>query len=154
MPIDNAGKAHNRARAARIMSEIEEIRRKKLDEMMARSARGPSGNGYPDAPVKVEDSGFEEFIGRYDSVVIDCWAPWCGPCRMLSPTIDALARSLKGKVVFGKLNTDENYETASRYRITGIPTLLYFKGGQLVDRTVGALSRGEIEQQLEHLQSR
>ena len=136
------------------MSEIEEIRQKKLAEMMARSTRESPGYGYPDAPVKVTDSDFEKFVAGYDSVVIDCWAPWCGPCRMLSPAIDALAKNLKGKVVFGKLNTDENFETAGKYRISSIPTLLYFKDGQLVNRTIGVLPRGEIEQQVERLQSR
>ena len=135
------------------MSEIEEIRQKKIAEMMAHSGRRPSGSGFPEAPVKVTDSDFERLIGEYDNVVIDCWAPWCGPCRMLSPTIDALAKSFKGTVVFGKLNTDENFETASKFRITSIPTLLYFKGGQLVNRTIGVLPRSEIEQQLKRLQS-
>lgn len=136
------------------MSEIEEIRRKKLAEMMARSATNSPGNGYPDAPVKLTDSDFEKFVGKYDYVVVDCWAPWCGPCRTLSPTIDSMAKNLKGKVVFGKLNTDENFETASKFGIMSIPTLLYFKNGELVHKTVGALPRNAIEEQLRSLQSR
>ena len=135
------------------MSEIEKIRQKKLAELMARSAKTQPEDGHPDAPVELTDSQFEEFIRRYDNVVVDCWAPWCGPCRMLSPTIDAMALSLKGRVVFGKLNTDENYETAGKFGISSIPTLLYFKKGQLAGRTVGALPRSEIEKQLEYLES-
>ncbi|UCE45703.1 MAG: thioredoxin [Methanobacteriota archaeon] len=135
------------------MSEIEKIRQKKLAELMARSTKTQPEDGHPDSPVELTDSHFEEFIRRYDNVVVDCWAPWCGPCRMLSPTIEAMAMSFKGRVVFGKLNTDENYETTGRFGISSIPTLLYFKKGELAGRTVGALPRSEIEKQLEYLES-
>ena len=133
-------------------SEVEEIRRKKLDEMKTRVMQG--GNGFPDSPVVVMDAGFEEFIRKHDAVVVECWAPWCAPCRMLSPTIDAMARDYKGKVVFGKLNTDENFETASKFGIMSIPTLLYFRKGELVQKTVGVLSRPMIDEQLRALDSR
>ena len=136
------------------MTEIEEIRERKMAEMMAHSRQEHQGNGFPDAPVKLTDSELQSFVSKYDNVVVDCWAPWCGPCRMLSPTIDSMAKSLKGQVVFGKLNTDENFETASRLGITSIPTLLYFKKGQLVNKTIGALPRSAIEEQLRHMQSR
>jgi len=130
-------------------SELEEIREKKKAEMMKTMSTGQSGgNGYPEAPVTVTDSSFEEFVKKYSNVVVDCWAPWCGPCRMLSPTIEALSKDLKGKVVFGKLNTDENIGTASKFRIMSIPTILFFKNGKLVDKTVGALPRQMIEAQI------
>ena len=130
-------------------SELEEIRKKKKVEMMKAMSTGqPGGNGYPEAPVTVTDSSFEEFVKKYPNVVVDCWAPWCGPCRMLSPTIEALSKDLKGEVVFGKLNTDENIGTAGKFRIMSIPTMLFFKNGKLVDKTVGALPRQMIEAQV------
>jgi thioredoxin 1 len=130
-------------------SELEEIREKKKVEMMKAMSTGqPGGNGYPEAPVTVTDSSFEEFVKKYPNVVVDCWAPWCGPCRMLSPTIEALSKDLKGKVVFGKLNTDENLGTAGKFRIMSIPTMLFFKNGKFVDKTVGALPRQMIEAQI------
>lgn len=130
-------------------SELDEIRQKKLKEMMKMIEETKTGgNGFPDAPVIVTDSNFEATLRKYPNVVVDCWAAWCGPCRMLSPTIDAMAKDYKGKVVFAKLNTDENFETASRFRIMSIPTLLYFKDGKLVDKTVGALPRQMLDAQM------
>ena len=127
-------------------SEVEEIKKRKMEEMM--KGAGAGGSGSPDAPIVVTDSSFEEFVKKYPKVVVDCWAPWCGPCRMLSPTIDTLAKDLRGKVVFAKLNTDENFNVAGKYRIMSIPTLLFFKNGQLVDRMVGAAPRAVVEQNL------
>jgi len=127
-------------------SEVEEIKKRKMEEMM--KGAGAGGNGSPDSPIVVTDSSFEEFVKKYPKVVVDCWAPWCGPCRMLSPTIDTLAKDLRGKVVFAKLNTDENFNVAGKYRIMSIPTLLFFKNGQLVDRMVGAAPRAVVEQNL------
>ena len=130
-------------------SEIDEIRQKKMAAMMQNAAASKSGgNGGPEAPVPVSDSDFEEFIKKYPKVVVDCWAPWCGPCRMLSPTIDSLAKDHRGKVVYGKLNTDENFATAGKYKIMSIPTLLFFKNGQLVDKMIGAAPRAIVEQNI------
>jgi len=136
------------------MSELDEIRQRKLQEMMKLANSGQSGGfPYPDSPVVVTDSDFEDTVKKYPMVVVDCWAPWCGPCRMLSPTVDAMAKDLKGKVVFAKLNTDENVDTAGKFRIMSIPTLLYFKDGKLVDKSVGALPRPMLESQVKkHLQ--
>jgi thioredoxin 1 len=99
-------------------------------------------------PIKVTDENFEEVISKYDLVVIDCWAPWCMPCRMISPIIDELAKDYAGKVVFGKLNTDENKETVMKFGIMSIPTLLIFKKGKLVDKIIGAVPRQFIEAKL------
>ncbi len=136
------------------MSELDEIRQRKMQEMMKVAGSTPSGgNGYPDSPVVVTDSDFEATVNKYPLVVVDCWAPWCGPFRMLGPTVDAIAKDYKGKDVFAKLNTDECIETASKFRIMSIPTLLYFKGGKLVDKSVGALPRPMLESQVKkHLQ--
>ena len=130
-------------------SEIEEIKQKKMAELMRNAAAGkPGGNGWPEAPVPVSDSDFDEFIEKYPKVVVDCWAPWCGPCRMLSPTIDSMAKDHKGKVVYAKLNTDDNFGTAGKYKIMSIPTLLFFKDGELVDKMIGAAPRAIVEQNL------
>jgi thioredoxin 1 len=128
-------------------SEIEEIRQRKIAELV-NSASQAGGNALLDAPVTVTDTNFEEVIKKHQTVVVDCWAPWCGPCRMLSPTIEAMAKDYKGKAVFAKLNTDENIGVASKYRIMSIPTLLYFRDGKLVDKTVGALPRPMLDTQM------
>lgn len=101
-----------------------------------------------DKPVEVTDESLSGLVTSNPLVVVDCWAPWCGPCRMIAPVIEELARDYAGKVVFSKLNVDENRVTASQYHIMGIPALLIFKDGRLVDRAVGALPRQAIEAKL------
>lgn len=129
--------------------EVEEIRRRKMSEMMQRAEASRSGdNGWPDVPVAVTDADFDEFVRKYPKVVVDCWAPWCGPCRMLSPTIDAIAKEMKGKVAFAKVNTDENFGVASKFKVMSIPTLLFFKDGKLVDKAIGAAPKGMVENQI------
>jgi len=129
-------------------SEIEEIRQKKLQEMLRSVGSAVTGNGWPEVPVQVADDTFESFIKKYPKVVVDCWAPWCGPCRILSPTIDVLAKEMKGKVAFAKLNTDDNYGTAGKFKIMSIPTLLFFKDGQLVNKMIGAAPKTMVEQEI------
>ena len=101
-----------------------------------------------DSPITVDDSSFENFIKQHSIVLVDCWAPWCGPCRLVSPIIDGLAKEYNGKVAFGKLNTDENPSTAGRFDIMAIPTLLIFKNGKQVDQIVGAVPKARIEDML------
>jgi thioredoxin 1 len=130
-------------------NEVEEIKQRKLNEMMQRAGSGQSGgNGWPEAPVQVSDANFESFVNKYPKVVVDCWAPWCGPCRMLSPTIDAIAKDMNGSVAFAKLNTDDNYGTAGKFKIMSIPTLLFFKDGKLVNKMVGAGPRPVVDQEI------
>jgi thioredoxin 1 len=115
--------------------ELEAIRAKLRAELAGaqRPAAAPL-----DHPVEVTDAEFVEFVRKHDVVVVDAWAPWCGPCRIVGPIVDALAREMAGKVVFGKLNADENPAVMDAFGIQGIPTLLVFRGGKLVDRIVGA----------------
>ena len=81
---------------------------------------------------------------QYPIFILDCWAEWCGPCRTIGPIIEQLAAEMKGKVVFGKLNVDENMQTANKYRISAIPTLMIFKNGKLIDQTSGRLPQAGI----------
>jgi thioredoxin 1 len=107
----------------------------------------PEGT-FPGGAMDVGDADFDTVINRFPLVVIDCWAPWCGPCKMISPVIDDLAVAHKEKIVFGKLNTDANQATAMKFGIMSIPTLMVFKDGKLVDQIVGALPKPVLEQKL------
>jgi thioredoxin 2 len=108
---------------------------------------GAGGDGHP---VEVTDATFQqEVLGAgAKPVLLDCWAPWCGPCRMLAPTLDQLAQESAGRYRIAKLNTDENPRTASQFRIDAIPTLLIFKNGQLMDRITGLAPKQAIAQKL------
>lgn len=106
---------------------------------------------YPEKPIEVTDENFNGLVKKYDVLVVDCWAEWCGPCRMLGPIIEQLSTEMHGKAVFGKLNVDSNNSTASDYEISAIPTLLVFKKGKLVDRIVGLAPKDMIEQKLEKI---
>ena len=89
--------------------------------------------------INISDTQFEEEVLRSETpVVVDFWAPWCAPCRMVAPAIENLSKELNGKVRFVKINVDDNPMQASKYGVQGIPTLLFFRGGELVDSAVGA----------------
>lgn len=126
--------------------ELEEIRQKKLKELTAH--KNEEKEQFPKSTIMVSDNTFQETIQRYHLVVVDCWAPWCSPCRMVGPIIDELARDYAGKIVFGKLSVDENQGTAMKYSIMSIPTLLIFKNGKLIDSVVGAMSKQMLEQRI------
>jgi thioredoxin 1 len=96
------------------------------------------------------DSDFDRDVLRSDvPVLVDFWAEWCGPCRMMAPTIDTVASEYQGKLKVGKLDVDSNGSTAMRYNIRGIPTLLLFKGGQVVEQRVGAIGKSDVQKMLE-----
>jgi len=129
------------------MDELERIRARKMHELLRRQNQA-AGRSMPDSPIQVTDSDFESLIQEYPLMVVDCWATWCGPCQMLAPVIDDLARDYAGKIVFGKLDVDENPRTAMNFRIMSVPTLLIIKDGKLVDQIIGAVPRDYIESKL------
>ncbi len=96
------------------------------------------------------DSAFDtEVLNSNVPVLVDFWAEWCGPCRQMTPTIDTIATEYEGKAKIGKLNVDENGQTAMRYNVRGIPTLLLFKGGKIVEQKVGAVGKSELQKMLD-----
>ena len=99
----------------------------------------------------VTNSNFSEILSADQPVLVDFWATWCGPCRMLSPTVDEVAEEYDGRVVVAKCNVDDSDEIAMQYRVRNIPTLIFFKGGQQVDKLVGLVSKKEITDILDKL---
>jgi len=97
---------------------------------------------------KITDESFELFISSNPAVVVDCYADWCGPCRMMNPVIDALSEEYNGKIVFGKLNVDENREISAKYSVMSIPTLLIFKDKTLMETVVGTVSKEQLKEKL------
>jgi thioredoxin 1 len=132
------------------MDDLEVIKKKKLEQLKKQyMTRGKTmEKKWPDTPIHLLDADIDETMKKYPTIVIDCWAPWCGPCRMIGPVIEELAREMKGKIVFGKLNVDENPQTSMKHKIMSIPTLLVFKNGALVDRFVGAMPKDMLIQKL------
>jgi len=92
-----------------------------------------------------------EVLGYNGIVMVDFWAIWCGPCRMIAPTVEELAKEYAGKIKVAKLNTDENQDIASRYKIMGIPTIMFFKDGERVDQIVGAVPKGQLKAKIDSL---
>ncbi|MEM3381163.1 MAG: thioredoxin [Candidatus Bathyarchaeia archaeon] len=118
--------------------ELEAIKAKKMERLLE-MARSPPG------PIKVSDMTFDETIRRNRLVVVDFWAEWCGPCMVLSPVIDQLAKEYAGRVLFAKLNIDENPAATAKFGVMSIPTLLIFKDSNIVDRIVGVAPKSRIE---------
>jgi thioredoxin 1 len=125
--------------------ELAALRARRLAELERLS------NTAQEAPVVLTDASFDAFVAQHHTVVVDCWAPWCPPCRAMSPIIDELAAKWAGKVTFGKLNTDENQETAARFAITSIPTLLIFRDGEFADQVVGLPPKAQLIRMLSPL---
>ena len=122
------------------MDELEQIRERKMRKMMNKMST-PS----IEKPIVVSDRNFDQTVKSYPLIVVDCWAAWCAPCRAIAPIVDEMAKEYTGKVVFGKLNIDENPETTQKYGVMAIPTLLIMKDGQEVDRIVGVLPKNQLE---------
>jgi thioredoxin 1 len=126
------------------MDELEELRLKRMRDLLAKAEPDASS-----VPVALTDATFDGFVKNNPLTVVDCWAEWCGPCRMIGPVVEQLAKNFAGKVMFGKLNVDQNPATAARFGIMSIPTLLIVKDGTLVDSIVGAVPRDHIVSKLQ-----
>jgi thioredoxin 1 len=125
---------------AQVLDELEQIREKRMRELKSQMSTPKI-----EKPIVVSDRNFDQTVKNYPLIVVDCWAAWCAPCRAIAPIVDELAKEYSGKVVFGKLNVDENPETAQRYGVMAIPTLLVMKEGKEVDRVVGVLPKNQLE---------
>ena len=103
-----------------------------------------------EAIVEVSDSNFESEVVNSDvPVLIDFWAPWCGPCRAIAPIVEEISSTYEGKIKVGKMNVDENQATTMKFGIRSIPTLIMFKDGEAIDQIIGAVPKGEIERVVE-----
>jgi thioredoxin 1 len=127
--------------------ELEAIKHKKLAELQKEAATKAMMSSITE-PIMLTDSNFASEVSKYPIMLIDFWAPWCGPCRMVSPMIEQLSREYSGKVAFGKVNVDENQRIAASFGIQSIPTLMIFKVGKAVEVIVGALPKAQIEMKL------
>jgi thioredoxin 1 len=126
------------------MDELERIKATKMQEMMERASRSKDSS-HERAPVELSDSDFDQTIRSKPLVVVDCWAAWCYPCRIIAPIVEELAAEYTSVAMFAKLNVDENPSTAMRYVIQSIPTILIIKNGVEVERIVGAVPKAQIE---------
>jgi len=100
----------------------------------------------------VTSDNFEETVLKAQNLVmVDFWATWCGPCKIVSPVVEELAKEYEGRVLFAKVNTDENPDLASRYNIRGIPTLMFFKDGKVADQIVGAVPKAQLKSKIDSL---
>ena len=101
--------------------------------------------------LEITDNNFKEILAKGTPVVIDFWAPWCGPCKMVGPIIDELAKEYEGRVIMGKCDVDENADLPAEFGIRNIPTVLFFKDGALVDKQVGAVAKPAFVEKVEKL---
>ena len=127
--------------------ELEAIKHKKLAELQKEVATKAMMSSITE-PIVLTDSNFASEVTKYPIMLVDFWAPWCGPCRMVSPIIEQLSREYSGRVAFGKVNIDENQRIAASFGIQSIPTIMIFKGGKAVDVVIGAMPKAQIEMKL------
>jgi thioredoxin 1 len=127
--------------------ELEAIKDKKLAELQKEAATKALMSSITE-PIVLTDSNFASEVAKYPVMLVDFWAPWCGPCRMVSPIIGQLSREYSGRVAFGKVNVDENQRIAASFGIQSIPSLMIFKGSKAVDVIIGAMPKAQIEMKL------
>ena len=132
-------------------NRVDEARLANSEAKCGRCGTKLSGGQHESKPVIITDQTFEREVlqARGRPVLVDCWAPWCAPCRTIGPILDQLAAESAGRYRIAKLNVDDNHQTAARFQIASIPTMLIFKDGQLIDRLIGAQPKEVIA---EHLQ--
>jgi thioredoxin 1 len=126
--------------------EVRRINEKKFQEMLREASGGQSGQyEQPAKPIDLSELNFQEAVESSPLVVVDFWAPWCGPCKMVSPVLEQLASEMAGQATFYRLNVDDNPTLSHQFGIQGIPTILIFKDGKPVDGLVGAAPKQMIE---------
>lgn len=127
-------------------TEMQSIREKKLVELMQRArAQLETVAKNEGRPIILTDASFSSEISKYPLMVVDFWAVWCPPCRMIAPIVEQLAKEYAGRVAFGKLNVDENPLTSGEFEVQSIPTLLIFRNGEAVDGIIGAVPKHQLE---------
>ena len=124
------------------MDELDEIKRRKLEEMMQQGNRGYAH------PLVLTDKDFNTKLTENNLIIVDFWAEWCMPCRMMAPVFERLAAKYAGKITFAKLNVDENMETARRFSVSSIPTLILFNNGKAVDHIIGYSDEENLDDRL------
>jgi len=123
-------------------NELEQIKQRKIQAMLNQAEQQKQLNTNP---LTITDDNFEKTLKTNPLIVVDFWAPWCGPCRMVGPIIEQLSAEYAGKVAFGKMNVDENQLVPSRFSVMSIPTIIVFSHGKAVERIVGAYPKAQIE---------
>ena len=144
--VDFEGALPEKVFLFKVKEALKEVTVEELHADQARpSAGGPALSG---KAVDLTDSDFSTEVAKYPFMLVDFWAPWCMPCRMVSPTVDELAKKYEGKVAFGRVNVDDNPETASRFGIQSIPTLMLFRRGKSIDQLIGAYPKNAIDSRI------
>ncbi|MEM1985203.1 MAG: thioredoxin [Nitrososphaeria archaeon] len=126
-------------------NEIEEILKKKYLDIIRKSTKEKDESNIV---YSLDSANFERFISENENVVVDFFAEWCGPCKMMKPIFEQLAREIPPSVKFAKLNVDQSPEVAERFFIMGVPTIIYFKSGKVVEKIVGAVSKDTLRQKI------
>ena len=127
---------------------IDQIREKMLRDMMTSNNSNADKAQVNTKPMELNDRTFTGEVAKHDLMVVDFWAPWCGPCQYVSPIVEELARDYAGKVAFGKLNVDDNPMVSTQFRVMSIPTIMFFKKGRLVDMQIGAVPKQFLDQKI------
>ncbi|MCL4307035.1 MAG: thioredoxin [Candidatus Thermoplasmatota archaeon] len=127
---------------------IDQIREKMLRDMMTSNTSNGDKVQVNTKPMELNDRTFTGEVAKHDLMVVDFWAPWCGPCQYVSPIVEELARDYAGKVAFGKLNVDDNPMVSTQFRVMSIPTIMFFKKGRLVDMQIGAVPKQFLDQKI------
>ena len=136
--------------------DLRNIMERKMNDLVKRNimynssgnSKGSKSREVLATPITLTDTNFMDVVNRHPLLVVDFWAAWCGPCRMVFPIIEQLASELAGKVVFGKLNVDENPITANNFGIQSIPTIAIFKNGKNIDGFIGAVSKSQMHNRI------